>query len=1431
MKSHASLLTIRQQRRRKLRSVHGGDALRASIHSVRRRLIHELLESRHMMAVYTPSPAALDGAAGSLRDAIVQANQNFENDTINLAAGVYHLSVANPAGQENESLSGDLDFSERNFSVTINGQGIGKTILNQNVVDRVLQVMPGVTLIINDLTIRGGIATDDGSDGALPSDPNGQPLASGGGLWVGGSLLLNHVAIEANEALGSDPDAGGGGVFADSDSQIRFDDVHLAGNVSASHGGGIMTRSSDVQIQNSVFAGNVAARYGGAISLSGNNLATLSESTFTDNTAFLGGGALYNEGVTVAITATSIVDNETEGDGGGIYNRFGALTIRQSTLASNQAKLDGGGLFQLDATTRMFNSTVSGNIATGSGGGIRDIDSGSTLTHTTIALNLASQGGGLFADNTSTATLNNTIMLGNGSDLITESPTRGRNNLIGNPATTGGLDPSAASQNILGRDNGLGGRVPLSFSDVLKPLSFYGGITQTHALANQVDNPAIGAGRASLAFDDLGNALTTDQRGKGFARSAVSLGKSNLDIGAYELQSLSTGPFVVTTLADELDANAFLGNPADLSLREAINLANASVGPDRIEFDPSLTLGVIELSLGDLVIRDDLELVGLGASRLSINANANSRIFTIDDLDANRSINVTISDVSLTGGHARGSGVSGSGGAIWSTENLTLQRSHVTGNTADALGGGIYSAPRSQTVIQNSTIDLNQAAFGGGLTLSNQGKIQQSTISGNHATSDAGGLLQFTGTAEVVQSTISGNRADNHGGGIVSANAVTTLTNSIVAGNEATTRNDLSTLGGTFAASFSLIGDPASAAGLVHGRDSNIVGQSSPQGRSIVPIQKILKPLALNGGPTPTHALPPLSAALDAGNSLGLPDAATDQRGSLYVRDALGGVDIGSYERQTENDLVVIVTTADDQSDANPLSAANLEISLREAIAIANATPGEFEVRFASSVTSPLKVQQGEIEIKDDVVFAGNGSEQTIIDAENRSRIFSILDPDIQLTLNAVSVTGGNAPVGGAIFANNAHISLRDSTTSGNAATDRGGAIFIDKGSLTLINSEITANHSANSAGGVAGNDVAVTLMQSTVAANTSSLGGGFHVTSDADIVRFESSPTGALSATDGLSIQAGTVLVLGTGLDETFQLGLNPESLSTSIDLQFDGAGGRNTLQFLTSTTPANLLEDVYRTRNFKVIQLAEDAKSTLFIDADAVSRLSPQSESIQVGSFAGGNILLSQLQDWRMGSTRVFNGVFLRSLVNQRNPLPRVIEAGLPLPWQNLIRKTDSNNDGFVTAADALLIINELESQTYSLSDGRLVNPLGVVVWPNRYFDVSGDGLVTAFDALQVINALARLERVPDLNIAITAATPWLDPNDLRRLVGGEEIVLAMPPITTLPTKSTWQNAEASHALSVHPLVPAEDAKRPTSLDSTTDEFFATTDAFDSL
>jgi hypothetical protein len=121
----------------------------------------EVLENRLAPAVFNPSPSAADGGGGSLREALIAANGNAEDDTITLQAGTYVLSVGGiAAGQENQAARGDLDVTEPNHSITFAGAGAGVTVIDGGAIDRIFQVLPNVTATFTNLTLRNGQAND-----------------------------------------------------------------------------------------------------------------------------------------------------------------------------------------------------------------------------------------------------------------------------------------------------------------------------------------------------------------------------------------------------------------------------------------------------------------------------------------------------------------------------------------------------------------------------------------------------------------------------------------------------------------------------------------------------------------------------------------------------------------------------------------------------------------------------------------------------------------------------------------------------------------------------------------------------------------------------------------------------------------------------------------------------------------------------------------------------------------------------------------------------------------------------------------------------------------------------------------------------------------------------------------------------------------------
>jgi hypothetical protein len=386
----------------------------------------------------------------------------------------------------------------------------------------------------------------------------------------------------------------------------------------------------------------------------------------------------------------------------------------------------------------------------------------------------------------------------------------------------------------------------------------------------------------------------------------------------------------VTTDVDENGTN-----PDALSLREARALAANETphpGSNIIEFAG----GIEEIFLtGHLVVDSDVSIVGPGQDLLTINGNDVGRAFWVQSGKT-----ASISGMSIVNGDA---GVS-SGGGIFNSGDLTLDRVTLTGNVAGANGGGIYNNGTIRVlnstiavntasgfggglmshadaalgvVIENSAIINNDAPVGGGLYLhvftgsgGKSARITNSTISGNSATTDGGGVVVVGGTTlKVVQSTITDNQAKDggltgKGGGIYAINSTVTLHNSIVADNsaESTYAEDFWTNWGIDAtSSHNLIGSDGPSGLTNGGTYHNIVGSW------LSPLDPHLSPLGEYGGLTPIHKLLLTSDAIDAGSNTQAKDyednlLSTDQRGYTRVFDVPGEhgtnptVDIGAYE-------------------------------------------------------------------------------------------------------------------------------------------------------------------------------------------------------------------------------------------------------------------------------------------------------------------------------------------------------------------------------------------------------------------------------------------------------------------------------------------------------------------------------------------------------
>src|SRR5215831_8615600 len=119
----------------------------------------ELLESRWVPSTITPATFADGGlGSGSLRDAVLQFNADAgtDDDTIQLAAGTYSLTIQNAGGHhETASLSGDLNLTQTSHHWIIQGAGPSTIIDASQLQDRVFQIVnPGTQVVFQDLVIQ-----------------------------------------------------------------------------------------------------------------------------------------------------------------------------------------------------------------------------------------------------------------------------------------------------------------------------------------------------------------------------------------------------------------------------------------------------------------------------------------------------------------------------------------------------------------------------------------------------------------------------------------------------------------------------------------------------------------------------------------------------------------------------------------------------------------------------------------------------------------------------------------------------------------------------------------------------------------------------------------------------------------------------------------------------------------------------------------------------------------------------------------------------------------------------------------------------------------------------------------------------------------------------------------------------------------------------
>jgi hypothetical protein len=645
--------------------------------------------------VYTVTNLA-DSGAGSLRQAILEANAHHGPDTIYFAPGLQGTITLT---------SGQLDITD---DLDIEGPGADQLAISGNHQSRVFNISGGATVTIAGLTISDGLAFQMGA------------MGQGGAIRnVSSTLTVANDIFSNNEARGVGAQAHGGAIANTSgasltvrDTQFIENQAHAVrmGSSTAGAGGSAgaiqSIQGSTLIVTHSYFSHNQAIgdNQASAAAIDCTGSATVTDSTFIGNQCI--GGSIGQLGFS---------------RGGAIYNSVGTLTVVNSTFLGNQA-IGGSG-----------NSGSGSTIGVGFGGAIANTEggilfiSGSTFTGNQVlggsnnTATIASlgdlgvaEGGALFNGNVATIT----------DSIFDHNEAIGGSGNMGGPgfsrvgtSTGGGIasEPTPGEEAILTVSNvtlrhnrAVGGAGNLA--GTLLGIGIGGGLANEGAIP--IDSASgIGLGGTGT----VSNSTITDNEALGCLGGAGGNGGDGLGGGLANIFGA-----ILTVSGSTLTGNQALGGAGGAGGNGGSGLGGGLFN-DRPSINPTNPGAPTVLTvLGSTITDNEARGGAAGAGGSSAGLGAGGGI-------ASASI-LTILGSSLT--HNWAIGHDGEGGA----------------DGGDALGGGLYIAGGTASLL-TTIIDYNRALGGDGDTGSNGGNAL------------GGGVYVAAGTVVVSASDISDNQA------------------------------------------------------------------------------------------------------------------------------------------------------------------------------------------------------------------------------------------------------------------------------------------------------------------------------------------------------------------------------------------------------------------------------------------------------------------------------------------------------------------------------------------------------------------------------------------------------------------------------------------------------------------------------------------------
>ncbi len=908
-------------------------------------------------------------------------------------------------------LSGDLgiqdDISDNAYTVVFCGDIIETTL-------------DGITVI-------GGNAAD------MSSDSNGLERKSGGGILNVGILTVSNSIVSDNLAKFC-----GGGIYNAANLTVANSTVFAN---SALNGGGIFS-SGDLTIHDSTLSGNSATGTGGGIISLGNLTAV--NIMVAENSAEDGGG-LYTQGDNSTIDNSTIMSNRSRGKtcyGGGIFTS-GNLAVTNSIVSNNfttsrvdGSKAYGGGVYNSGALV-VTDSTIANNFCTSSG------------------FRSYSRGGGIY--NNGCLTVSNSSIHRNTAQG--DCYTFYSGGLGGGIFNNGNLTVSHATLSENFAEEFAGGICNFEEMTVSYSTFFNNSADQSGgAISNYCNMTVTGSLFQGNRSGQDGGAIANLQSAEMMTVSDSTFIGNFAEIGGGGIHNWGKGTVSDSTFTDNRTNGhgGAIGNPGTLDLSGLMVSGNYSSG---IRWRGNY----IDCYMG----------VGGGISN---------------------EMTMTITNSTIVDNFARYGGGMGniSGGS------LTVANSTISDNTAEIYGGGVYG---SGTTIFHATIIGNVAGRDGG-GIYDVERIGNTVIAGNIAPEHPDinvsiSDINFVGTedGDPMLTAITDEMGrllyyrPQSGSPLIDAGRVFQYTP-----GRYRIKLDYDQLGNL------RLTDPPPAAVDI----GSIELQATPE-LAVTPSpyfeihegESITIDVCLTAVPEGTIEVAiekqaDSSDEITADLSTILFDTTNWNIPQTLTLSMAGEVDPGSGQsavfnvfapdmetvrlflaKPTDSQTYVVTSLAD-------VVAEDGQITLREAMEAANtneavgdALPGSdsqediitFDPALFAEGSATITLSGTQLEITDHLIISGPGEELLTIDANALSRLFYV-DHFASATLEGLTLTGGAAEDGGAIFGFGMSLTINECTISKNSAKDYGGGVLF-AGAQLIVNDSAVCENSASSGGGI----------------------------------------------------------------------------------------------------------------------------------------------------------------------------------------------------------------------------------------------------------------------------------------------------------------------------------------------------------------------------